>query len=65
MLWHDSVTIKHGVKLMLEPGNIFKLFYSIIVGHFGELGANKNRNPANVNGICLWQAGHPDFKLKE
>jgi prolyl oligopeptidase len=34
-------------------------------GHFGELGANKNRNPANEMAFALWQAGHPDFKLKE
>ena len=34
-------------------------------GHFGETGENQKRNSANEMAFALWQAGHPDFKLKE
>ena len=34
-------------------------------GHFGETGENQNRNSANEMAFALWQAGHPDFKLKK
>ena len=34
-------------------------------GHFGESGRSKNLNAANEMAFALWQAGHPDFKLKE
>jgi len=34
-------------------------------GHFGELGESKNVNAANEMAFALWQAGHPDFRLKD
>ena len=34
-------------------------------GHFGETGENQKKNAVNEMAFVLWQAGHPDFKLKE